>query len=79
VPWEDFYEVAGGLLKKFPLPGELPLEFGRELDGLGRALTAAEPSAVCAEAVPTRERLDTARTKHEQVRGRMIALQEELD
>ena len=45
----DFYEFTGTKLKKFPLPAELPLEFGRELDGLAQRLSAVEPSAVCAE------------------------------
>ena len=54
-------------------------EFGRELDELAQRLSAVEPSAVCADGVPTRERLDAARAEHEHIRGRMIALQEELD
>jgi hypothetical protein len=77
--WEGFYEFTGTKLQQFPLPADLPLEFGRELDGLAQKLSAVEPSAVCAEAVPTRERLDTASVEHEHIRGRMIALQEELD
>ena len=67
------------MLKHFPLPAHLPLEFGRELDRLAQRLSAVEPSAVCADGVPTRERLDAARVEHEHIRGRMIALQEELD
>ena len=58
---------------------DLPLEFGRELDGLAQQLASCEPSAVCADGVPTRERLDAARAEYERIRGRMIALQEELD
>lgn len=79
VAWENFYEFTGTKLQEFPLPPELPLEFGRALDGLARRLAAVEPSAVCAAGVPTRDRLDAARAEHERVRGRMIALQEELD
>ena len=41
IPWEDFYEIAGGLLKELPLPGALPLERGRELDSLAQHLAAA--------------------------------------
>ena len=79
VPWEDFYEIPAGLLKKFPLPATLPLKVGRELDGLAGELAIVEPSAVCVDCVPTRERLDHARTEHQRLRGRMVALQEELD
>ena len=69
----------GPSCEQLPLPVELPLEFGRELDRLAQRLSAVEPSAVCATGVPTRERLDAARVEHEHIRGRMIALQEELD
>jgi hypothetical protein len=41
VPWEDFYEIAGGLIRNFPLVPKLPLEFGRELDALAQQLATA--------------------------------------
>jgi hypothetical protein len=77
--WSDRYEFTGVKLQEFPLPSTLPLEFGRELDSLALRLAAIEPSAVAAESVPTRERLDAAKLGHAQIRGRMIAQQEELD
>ena len=40
-------EFTGTKLKEFPLPAQLPLEFGRALDGLAQRLSAVEPSAVC--------------------------------
>src|SRR5262249_41940302 len=61
------------------LPTELPLELGRELDALAQQLTQSEPSAVCAEGVPTRARLDQVHALHASIKARMIALQEELD
>jgi hypothetical protein len=78
-PWSWSYEFTGTKLEQFPLPAELPLEFGRELDEIAQQLAALEPLAVCADRVPTRERLVAAREGHEHLRGRMIALQEELD
>jgi hypothetical protein len=77
--WERFYEFTGKKLEQFPLPLVLPLDFGRQLDSLARQLSTVEPSAVCATGVPARTRLDDARVEHERIRGRMIALQEELD
>jgi Domain of unknown function (DUF7008)/Eco57I restriction-modification methylase len=77
--WENFYEFTGTKLAHFPLPDALPLEFGRDLDTLAQRLAAVQPSAVCAEGVPTRGWLDAARADYERIRGRMIALQEELD
>jgi hypothetical protein len=77
--WERFYEFTGTKLEQFPLPPDLPLEFGRELDSLARKVATAEPSAVCAADIPTRQRLDSARADNERIRGRLIALQEELD
>lgn len=77
--WEDRYAFNGSRVEQFPLPADLPIELGRVLDRLARELSAVEPSAVCAEGMPSRERLNVARTEHEQIRARMIALQEELD
>jgi hypothetical protein len=68
--WSDRYEFTGTKLEQFPLPAELPLSFGRELDRLARRL---------AEVVPTREALNAARAEYERIRGQMIAVQEELD
>lgn len=77
--WEEFYEFTGTKLDQFPVPPALPLRFGRELDALARQLAAVEPSAVCATATPTRDRLYAASVEHARIRTCMIALQEELD
>jgi hypothetical protein len=77
--WEPRYEFTGANLQRLPLTSELPLEFGRSLDALAGHLAAVEPSALAIEAIPTRARLDAARAEYDQIRGRMIALQEELD
>jgi len=78
-PYFDTYDFTTSTVKNLPIPAELPLEFGRELDGLAQRLSGVMPSAVCAMSVPTRDRLDVARSEHDHIRGRMIALQEELD
>ena len=78
-PWSWTYEFSGGIVAEIPLPGTLPLEFGRELDALAQQLAAVEPCAFCATVTPTRARLDAARVEHTRIRTRMIALQEELD
>ena len=77
--WEHRYEFTGTKLQEFPLPSELPLNFGRALDSLAQELAGHEPAAVAAAGTPTRDRLALARGDHERVRARMIALQEELD
>ncbi|MFE3148003.1 BREX-2 system adenine-specific DNA-methyltransferase PglX [Streptomyces sp. NPDC059218] len=77
--WEERYEFTGTKLQEFPIPAELPLELGRRLDTLGRALAAHEPSAVASSGLPARPTLDEARTAYASVRTQMIALQEELD
>jgi hypothetical protein len=77
--WKNAYEFTGTKLEEFPLPADLPLELGRELDTLAQQLAAVEPFAVCSKDVPTRRGLDAARAEHLRIRGRMIALQEELD
>lgn len=77
--WERFYEFTGTKLQEFPLPEAYPLEFARELDAAAQRLTAVSPAAVAAGGVPTAERLADAEREWHSIRGRMIALQEELD
>ena len=77
--WEDRFAFNSMRVEQLPLPADLPLALGQKLDELARRLAAVEPSAVCAEKVPTRDRLDAARSEHKHIRARMIALQEELD
>ncbi|MEV6312640.1 BREX-2 system adenine-specific DNA-methyltransferase PglX [Streptomyces sp. NPDC051840] len=77
--WERFYEFTGTKLQGFPLPGRLPLEIGRSIDGLAQRLSNSEPSAVCEASVPDRSALDQAREGHASARKFMIAAQEELD
>jgi hypothetical protein len=77
--WEEFFEFTGTKLQDFPLPADLPLGLGRDLDRLAQFLATHEPSAVCARETPTREALDLARSRHAAIRQEMIAKQEELD
>ena len=79
LPWENFYEFTGTTLQDFPLPSVLPFEWARLLDSLAQELGAWEPSAVCASGVPSREALASARKQSEEIRARMIAVQDELD
>nr|WP_026455415.1 BREX-2 system adenine-specific DNA-methyltransferase PglX [Saccharomonospora iraqiensis] len=77
--WERFYQFNGSRVSQFPLPTVLPLELGRVLDGLAQELASWEPSVVAEHGVPSRERLAVARAEWVRLRGRMVAVQEELD
>ncbi|MBI5446421.1 MAG: BREX-2 system adenine-specific DNA-methyltransferase PglX [Deltaproteobacteria bacterium] len=77
--WEQFYEFTGTGLLKHPIPAETPVVLARKLDRLVQEHSSASPAAVCAEATPTRERLERAKTSYHSTLRRMIALQEELD
>ncbi len=77
--WERFYQLSCAKVADVPLPRVLPIGFGGELDALARRLNAAESSTVCAVGLPSRARLDDARSEHDKTWARMIALQEELD
>ncbi|MEU2975852.1 BREX-2 system adenine-specific DNA-methyltransferase PglX [Streptomyces hirsutus] len=78
-PWSDRYEFTGTKLQEFPLPGQLPLALGRELDTLAQASAQHAPSVLAHNAVPTRAAMDDGLQEQERTRARMIALQEELD
>jgi hypothetical protein len=78
-PFEDFYEITGTGLQRFPLADERPLDLAIALDKSAQRLSANLPSALSTKVVPTREGLDAARIEAEATQARMIALQEELD
>ncbi|WP_112106295.1 BREX-2 system adenine-specific DNA-methyltransferase PglX, partial [Parafrankia sp. Ea1.12] len=77
--WENHYEFTGTKLQEFPLPVEYPLGLASEVDRLAQQLTSASPAAVATNAVPTRSSLAAAKAGWLATRGRMIALQDELD
>lgn len=77
--WKNCFEFTGTKLLEFPIPSKLPLTFGRELDGLAQELAAVEPAARPVAEPPTSERLAKAFAEHSRIRGRMIAVQEEMD
>lgn len=84
-PFEDFYQFDGSKLKQFPLSGEKPLALARDLDRLAQNLSAHRPSAALAAKFslqpqsPLNVALTGALTEFNQLRERMITLQEELD
>jgi hypothetical protein len=78
-PWSWSFQFNATKLRPFPLPGNLPLAYGRILDTFSQSLQSHLPLAVCATGVPTRQRLDEARREYDRIRAEMIAWQEELD
>lgn len=78
--WSNTFEFTGTVLQNFPIPARSSIDIVYSIDAESRCLAANLPAAaVAAHAAPTREALDTARATAEAARGRMIALQEELD
>ncbi|MFJ9881818.1 BREX-2 system adenine-specific DNA-methyltransferase PglX [[Kitasatospora] papulosa] len=77
--WEFRYEFTGTKLQDFPLPADMPLEIGRELDSLAAKFAACEPSNIASNDLPSRANLDEAKERQAAVNARMVALQEELD
>ncbi|MFJ7057914.1 BREX-2 system adenine-specific DNA-methyltransferase PglX [Streptomyces microflavus] len=77
--WERFYEFTGTKLQEFPIPAEYPTALATELDTLAQQLSASTPAALLVEPAPTAAALRKAKDRYSATRGRMIALQEELD
>jgi hypothetical protein len=78
--WEFRFQFDATKLQQFPLPlGNPPLDLAATLDSLATDRGTHQPSAVCAAGVPTRDRLDAARTESERILREMVAAQEELD
>ncbi len=76
--WEHRFAFNGTKVETLPLPGKMPLGRARSLDALAQRLAAAAPDAIDGE-VPTRALLDLRAAEDADLRGQMIALQEELD
>jgi hypothetical protein len=77
--WERRFAFNGANVEDLPLPTMWPLPRGRELDRLARQQADHVPSAVCAKAMPTAERLADARAASDSIQVRMLSVQEELD
>lgn len=77
--WEPRYEFTGTTLQDFPLPESLPLSRGRSMDRLAQKVAAQTAPTICSEGTPVLAALESARAAHAQLRGRMVAEQEELD
>lgn len=79
VSWLRTYQMSATTIQDLPLPGSLPIESARGLVSLAQDLSTREPQAICANGVPSREMLASAKKESEEIRARMVALQEELD
>ncbi|MFB7393560.1 BREX-2 system adenine-specific DNA-methyltransferase PglX [Streptomyces sp. NPDC056191] len=81
LPFEDFYEFTGGKLQEFPLPSSSPIASSTSLDHLAQQLKEVSPSGLITRESPTpmSNSIQESHAKWEAIRGRMIALQEELD
>ena len=77
--WEQFYEFDGTKLKAFPLPDDVPLDIARMLDSVATEWTQSLPASITDSGTPSAAALHTVRTRADDVRKQMIALQEELD
>jgi len=79
-PWEHRFEFTGTKLEEFPLPSRVDSSLAFELDELSRQLTEISPDGIAAASTPiTNDVLKSARLRWESLRGKMIALQEEID
>jgi len=77
--WEFFFQISGTGLGAFPVPEQKPLAVARQLETLGREYIALLPKAVVVATTPSHHRMTEADSQAHAIRGRMIALQEELD
>lgn len=77
--WKNSFEFTGTKLQEFPLPVDYPTVISAALDAHAQQLAATSPSALVEREVPTVYALREAKARWTYLRGRMIALQEELD
>jgi hypothetical protein len=77
--WERRFEFSGTQLQNIPIPDQRPLALTRLLDSLGQEFNASLPDAIVQRGIPTPAGLEEGQATADRIRGRMIALQEELD
>ncbi|MFJ2647157.1 BREX-2 system adenine-specific DNA-methyltransferase PglX [Streptomyces sp. NPDC087420] len=77
--WKNSFEFTGTKLQEFPLPDNYPTVLSANLDAAAQQLAATSPLALVKGEIPTASVLREAKTRWTALRGRMIALQEELD
>jgi hypothetical protein len=81
IAFEDFWEISGAQVEKFPVAATHPetVRFAKLVDQLATQYSALEPNHIAAN-LPT-DQWDWAaqRLQQDQIRGQMIAVQEELD
>jgi hypothetical protein len=85
--WEKHYQFDSTKLKATPVPSICALDLGRQLDTLAQQLAEQQPARVLkrwtkdrrADAAPLARLLRDADAAYRHLRGRMIALQEDLD
>ena len=78
-PWSWSYQFNITKIGDLPIPSALAVGYGRKLGALAIDLQAHTPSSVCQKGVPTRDRLDAARSESIRIQAEMVATQEELD
>lgn len=77
--WKNSFEFTSTKLQEFPLPGDYPAVLSAALDVHSQRLAATSPPALVEKETPTVSLLREAKARWASLRGRMIALQEELD
>jgi methylase of polypeptide subunit release factors len=78
-PWTSYFEYTSGRLQAFPLPSPLWTQRSAELAELSKRLNSTLPGNAFDETPPTEQFCEKLRSEWSRTRGRMIALQEELD
>jgi hypothetical protein len=77
--WERRFEFSGTQMERCPISERKPLKLSRQLDELVRQFATHLPEAYSQTSTPTSDGITQARTEAAFIRGRLIALQEELD
>jgi hypothetical protein len=78
--WERRVEFTGTTLQDFPIPNSLPLPLARDLYSASATIQARFLTGVPVDgSTPSAEGLEHAELAISSMRGRMVALQEELD
>lgn len=78
-PEFDTYNFTTTIVQRFPMPAQLPDVLAQKLDALGKRLEEFHPNLLKKEILAEENRLRSLEETYNELRGTLIALQEELD
>jgi hypothetical protein len=77
--YDRFFMFSGAMVERLPIPTKQLPQLACELDELGEQLNRTSVSELLQNGVPSKDEIALSASLYEEIRGKMISLQERLD